>query len=233
MSTMASAIKEFVQASGGRVTGNDIRRALNQKYPGKWEDTTFTAHFYACAVNQPKAYIHHRSTEKFLYRNDDGTFEMYSEDRHGPNRWRPGADDDGGGSPSEIEELVETSISLERDIEDHLIGNLGSIEPGLRFVERQVSTDVGRLDILAESADGTRVIIEVKVGEAKDSAIGQVARYLGWFAAIDKRPVRGILIASDFPEGVRFAATAINNLTLLKYQVRFSFERVELSPTPR
>jgi RecB family endonuclease NucS len=233
MTTMASAIKEFVQSCKGPVTRNEIERAVNQKYPGQWKDNTFTQHFYACAVNQPKAYIHHRSTEKFLFRNEDGTFEMYSEDAHGPNRWMPGAGDTGGGSPAEIEDLVESSISLERDLESHLISNLSAIEAGLKYVDRQVSTDVGRVDILAEAADGTRVVIEVKVGEAKDAAIGQIARYLGWFAALDKRAARGILIASEFPEGVRFAATAINRLALLSYQVRFSFERVDLSPTPR
>ena len=88
--------------------------------------------------------------------------------------------------------------------------------------------DVGRIDILAQDAKGQRVVIEVKVGEAKDSAVGQIARYLGWYARADGKPARGILIAAEFPEGVRYAATAIANLQLIGYRVQFSFERAAI-----
>ena len=37
-----------------------------------------------------------------------------------------------------VAELVETSISLERDIEDHLVNHLDAIERGLTLVGRQV-----------------------------------------------------------------------------------------------
>ena len=148
--------------------------------------------------------------------------ELYSEERHGANEWAPTEGED---EVAAVSELVETSISLERDIEDHLIRNLGAIEKGLKFQSRQFITDVGRIDILAEDKDGRRVVIEVKVGEAKDSAVGQVARYLGWFAKLDRKPPRGMLIAGEFPEGVRYAATAVSNLTLHAYKVSFTFER--------
>ena len=90
------------------------------------------------------------------------------------------------------------------------------IEKGLTLVGRQVIIDVGRIDILAQDAKGRRVVIEVKVGEAKDSAVGQIARYLGWYSRADGQPARGILIAAEFPQGVRYAATAIPNLHSLR-----------------
>jgi RecB family endonuclease NucS len=124
-----------------------------------------------------------------------------------------------------VNELAETSVSLERDIEDHLVYHLEAIEKGIKLVAIQFSTEIGRIDILAEDAEGMRVVIEVKVGEAKDSAIGQIARYIGWFSKTEGRAPRGILIAGEFPEGVRYAAAAIPNLTLLAYKVHFSFER--------
>jgi len=65
-------------------------------------------------------------------------------------------------------------------------------------------------------------VIEVKVGEARDAAIGQIARYIGLYQ--QKGQVRGILIASDFPEPIRCAATAIPNLKLMRYRVQFSFD---------
>jgi len=225
MTTMAQAIKRIASAEARRMTSDQIREAIKAEHPGRWKDSTLQAHLYACAVNQPKAYIHHPSTEKFLYRNADGTFELYSEQQHGPNEWVPHEGDD---DVSKVEELVETSISLERDIEDHLVSNLDCIEPGLQMIGGQVNTDVGRVDILAQDVDGNRVVIEVKVGEAKDSAIGQTARYLGWYAQIDGKAARGILIAAEFPDGVKYAASAVENLKLLSYRVQFSFEEAKI-----
>ena len=225
MTTMAQAIKQFVQSHGGKVTAEKIKHAINAAHPGQWKASTLQAHLYACAANNPKAYIHHPAAEKFLFRNTDGTFELYSEERHGPNEWAPSEDED---EVAEVSELVEASVSLERDIEEHLIHNLDSIESGLKYVSRQVTTEVGRIDILAEDKNGTRVIIEVKVGEAKDSALGQVARYLGWFAKTDGKPPRGMLVAAEFPQGVRYAASAIPNLTLHAYKISFAFEQATI-----
>lgn len=224
MPTMAEAVKSYVE-SVGQTTTDDIKRAINNQYPNQWKPSTLQAHLYACAVNNPKAYIHHPFTAKFLYKNSDGTFEMYDETKHGPNEWAPpeGADDE-----TEITELAETSISLERDIEDHLITNLAAIEDGLTFVQRQLSTDVGRIDIMAKDKEGKSVVIEIKVGEAKDSSVGQIARYLGWFAKAERKTTRGILIASEFPQGVRYAAAAIPNLKLMSYKVHFSFEVISI-----
>lgn len=221
MTTMAQAIWEFLKSAGGKVKAEQIKQAINTQYPGQWKATTLQAHLYACAANNPKAYIHHPSTPKFLYRNADGTFDLYSEEQHGPNEWAPSEGED---EVAEISELAATSISLERDIEDHLIHHLDVLEKGLKFVGRQFNTDVGRIDILAEDKNGCRVVIEVKVGEAKDSAVGQVARYLGWFAKLDGKPPRGMLVAAEFPDGVRYAANVVANLTLHAYRVSFSFE---------
>lgn len=222
MITMAKAIENYLNTVDGRVTADQIKDMIAAEYPNKWKPATLTAHLYGCVVNNPKAYIHHPSAKRILYKNADGSFDLYSEERHGPNEWAPSEGDD---EATEVAELVETSITLERDIEDHLVGNLEAIEEGLTLIGRQYSTDVGRIDILAEDGNGDRVVIEVKVGEAKDSAIGQVARYLGWFARQDGKTPRGILIAAEFPEGVRFAATTMPNLELLTYKVSFSFER--------
>ena len=220
---MAQAIRAYVDSAGGKVTADQIKRHINSQFSGQWKASTLQAHLYACVANNPKAYIHHPSAEKFLYRNADGTFELYSESVHGPNEWAPPVADD---EVTDLGELAETSISLERDIEDHLVHHLDAVEKGLKLVARQVSTDVGRIDILAEDAKGTRVVIEVKVGDAKDSAVGQIARYLGWYAKTEGKAPRGILIAGNFPEGVQYAAAAIPHLTLIVYRVHFSFEHV-------
>jgi hypothetical protein len=60
--------------------------------------------------------------------------------------------------------------------------NFDAIEKGLNLLGRQMGTDLGRIDILAEDSKGLRVVIEVKVGHAKDSPVGQIFRYLRWYA---------------------------------------------------
>lgn len=147
--------------------------------------------------------------------------------------------DASGGEPeAESEELaeaqgllsgfVESSISLERDLEDHLVSRLDQLEPGLSLVTRQASTGVGRVDLLARSKLGETVVIEIKVGDARDSAIGQVARYMGWYARAELRPPRAILIAAAFSDPIRYAAEAVPGLRLVAYRVSFSFESVRV-----
>jgi hypothetical protein len=71
MTTMAQAVRAYVE-SAGKVTADQIKRHINSQFPGQWKASTLQAHLYACVANNPKAYIHHPSAEKFLYRNSDG-----------------------------------------------------------------------------------------------------------------------------------------------------------------
>ena len=165
--------------------------------------------------------------ERFLYKLADGTFELYEEKAHGPNLWAPTGDVD---MSEEAEQAVEASISLERDIEDQLVHQLDALEEGLTFVGRQVECDVGRVDIVGRGADGATVVVELKVGEAKDSDIGQIARYMGWHQQHQGAgTVRGILVASDFTEGVQYAARALPNLALRRYRIQLTFEDASLA----
>lgn len=124
----------------------------------------------------------------------------------------------------ELTEYVESSLSLERDLEDQIVNHLDVLEPGLTLISRQESSEVGRLDLLARDREGRTVIIELKAGEAKDSSIGQIARYIGWYANKEGKPPRAILVASGFAEPVRWAAKAIPGLKLVTYRVQFNFE---------
>lgn len=227
MATMAQAIKEALGESGGALSREAIRQSVESRYPGQWQPATLNAHLYACAVNNPKAYVHHPNAERFLYKLADGTFELYDEKTHGPNLWAPNPAQD---VSEEAAQAIEASISLERDVEDQLVRRLDALEDGLTFVGRQVKCDVGRVDIMGRGTDGATVVVELKVGEAKDSAIGQIARYMGWHQQHQGAgTVRGILVASDFPEGVQHAALAIPNLALRRYRIQLTFEDASLS----
>ena len=227
MATMSQAIKEAFGENAGALSRVAIRQSVESRYPGEWQPATLRAYLYGCAINNPKAYVHHPNSERFLYKLADGTFELYDEKAHGPNLWAPDRAEDGS---EEAEQVVEASISLERDIEDQLVHRLDALEQGLTFVGRQVKCDVGRVDIVGRGADGATVVVELKVGEAKDSAIGQIARYMGWHQQQQGAgTVRGILVASDFPEGVQYAAQAMPHLTLRRYRIQLTFEDASLS----
>jgi hypothetical protein len=130
-------------------------------------------------------------------------------------------------SPNEIAEAVDTTFGLESDLQKALRKNIEQLESGLKIVDggKETIVESGRIDILAEDANGMTVVIELKAGEADRKAVGQILGYMGDLMTQGKT-VRGILIAGDFPSGPIAAARAVPNLQLQKYKFQFSFEAV-------
>jgi len=128
---------------------------------------------------------------------------------------------------AEVEDSIEASVSLERDLHSYLATRVNEIESGLTLVENGVErqTDAGRIDLLARDANKQLVVVEVKAGTAKDAALGQLLGYIGCLSAGEPN-VRGILVASGFDSRVVFAARALSNVKLVRYQVAFKLEEV-------
>ena len=119
MATMSQAIKEAFGESGDALPREAIKQSVESRYPEKWQPATLSAHLYACAINNARAYVHHPHSERFLYKRADGTFELYDEKAHGPNLWAPDEAENVW-----AEQAGEASITLERDIEDQLVHQL-------------------------------------------------------------------------------------------------------------
>ena len=100
-------------------------------------------------------------------------------------------------------------MEVEKGIEEFYSTRLGMIEQGLVLVDkgRQYSTPIGRIDLLCRSDDGRGeyVVIEIKAAEASDSVFGQILRYIGWVNRNLGDDVRGIILASAFPETARYS----------------------------
>jgi RecB family endonuclease NucS len=132
----------------------------------------------------------------------------------------------------------ETTITLERDLENSLISKLDALEEDLKIYEgetgRQFQVQSGRIDILAQDKDKNFVVLELKVGTATESVLAQVLAYM---ADVTKemskeKPVRGIIIAHDFAERLVAAASLLPTVKLMKYKVYFEFEEVASVSSP-
>jgi RecB family endonuclease NucS len=128
---------------------------------------------------------------------------------------------------AEVEESIEARVSLERDLHSYLASRVSEIESGLSLAENGVeySTEAGRIDLLARDANNHLVVIELKAGEAKDNALGQLLGYMGCLSASESN-IRGILVASGFDLRVVFAARGLPSVKLMKYRLSFDLAEV-------
>ena len=108
-------------------------------------------------------------------------------------------------------------IILEKGLEEAIKPSLRKI--GLKLAGKNIQQQfsmgigVGRSDLICNNEDGDIVVIELTRGMTSDEAIGQVLRYVGWvqenIAEIGQK-VHGWIIAGDYDEHLRLAASAAN-----------------------
>lgn len=134
------------------------------------------------------------------------------------------------------EEAMEAGLSLEYDLENSLVGNLGQLEEGLKLYEgngrkgqQYDAGSAGRIDLLGVDSNGNLVVIELKAGEADRQVCGQIQAYMGWVKEnlAAGHSVRGIIVAKEFTERIKLAVKVVPNLVLRNYHVQFRFSEPE------
>lgn len=122
-----------------------------------------------------------------------------------------------------------TVFRMEREMQRAVRRQLAALEPGLREAdggfENSVST--GRIDILAEDAQGRLVVIELKAGICPAGAFEQVLGYADAIESKEGRPVRSIVIAQGFSDRMKAAAKRMRDLELRTYEYALRFQAVE------
>jgi RecB family endonuclease NucS len=126
-----------------------------------------------------------------------------------------------------ISDAMETTFTLERDLQQALRKNIDQLESGLTIIDdgKEQTVPSGRIDITARDASGATVVIELKAVPADRDAVGQILAYMGDLMGTAPM-VRGILIAGEFSPRAVAAARAAPNVRLVRYRFRFSFEVV-------
>jgi restriction system protein len=97
---------------------------------------------------------------------------------------------------------------------------------------RQYPAGTWSIDFLAvDKTSNDFVVIELKRGRTSDTAVGQVLRYMYWvkknLAGADRK-VRGIIVASEVDDALRYATADLPNIAIKTYSVTFSLQAAEI-----
>ncbi len=120
------------------------------------------------------------------------------------------------------EEIARGGFTLEDELQRQVAKNIGLVEKGLVIAGQQVKTEAGIMDITAKDPKGATVIIELKPGLAQEKALVQLLRYVGHARKTNpNKEIRGILVAHDFDERLKYSASMIPNVRLKTYEIKF------------
>ena len=130
-------------------------------------------------------------------------------------------------------------FTLEHHLRDFFAENINTIlvngrhlkvyedEEEQEGVEYQTAS--GRIDILAVDDDGIFYVIEFKRDRASDKVVGQATRYMGYVqhTIAEGREVRGVIVAKDIDDNLRYAASVVPQIYLFEYQMEFHLNEAD------
>ena len=143
--TIKELVIETSMAEGQFPSYEKLTALVRQHFPtSKWQKTHYA--LYKSKIKTGEISVPGLPAESFAPSNNDGI-------------------------EAEVEESIEASVSLERDLHSYLATRVNEIESGLTLVENGVEcqTDAGRIDLLARDANNHLVVVELKAGKAKDA----------------------------------------------------------------
>jgi hypothetical protein len=129
-----------------------------------------------------------------------------------------------------------TAYSLEDQLRDFLAQNISAIPIEGKRLRLYVGpagkdgieypTDVGKIDILAMDDDEQFVIFELSLARSVDHAISRLSCNMGWVSQTIGRDktVRGVIVARQISDNLRYSVTVVPNVSLFEYEVRFELK---------
>lgn len=140
--------------------------------------------------------------------------------------------------PQSVSAEGSSTFLLEKYLEEVMVGNWEKInfdEPLKIYVDengnpgRQYYTEeVGYIDILAQNAEGTFVVIELKKGRSGDEVVGQVLRYMQWVRrnlCTQGQSVKGLIVVGERDIKLEHSVAEVSDRVGLKlYKTTFQLE---------
>jgi endonuclease len=223
---------------------SDVVPWFAQHYP-KIKRNTVGMHIEGMSINNPVR-KHHPSIKPgsgydLFFKLGPDRYRLWNPESDGQPLYKADLEKEGIDTPSSVEEIEAddadkggSEFAYERDLQNYLAKNLHRIEPGLRLYEDDDISGLefpvgGRyIDILAVDAQGSYVIVELKVSRGYDRVIGQLLRYMSWVEQNmeTSKPVRGVIVAKEITDDLKLAASRISGVRLIEYEIEFKLRPV-------
>lgn len=222
---------------------SDVVPWFAQHYP-KIKRNTVGMHLEAMSINSPLR-KHHPSVKPgsghdLFFKLGPDRYRLQNPESDGQPFYKADLEKGGMATPSSIEDIEAdtdgggSEFAYERDLQNYLAKNLHRIESGLQLYEDDDISGLefpagGRyIDILAVDAQGSYVVIELKVSRGYDRVIGQLLRYMSWVEQNmeTSKSVRGIIVAKEITADLKLAASRISGVRLIEYEIEFKLRAV-------
>ncbi len=129
----------------------------------------------------------------------------------------------------------ESQFALEAHLEEFIFNNWSQIDFGEKLSlytdgeqsGRQYPAETWSIDFLCLDENGDFAVIELKRGKTSDAVVGQVMRYIGWVEenlASPGQKVRGIIVAHEIDDALRYATVSLPEVRVMTYRVDFRLE---------
>ena len=222
---------------------SDVLPWFAEHYP-KIKRNTVGMHLESMSINNPVRKHHPTvkpgSGHDLFFKLGPDRYRLWNPESDGQPLYKADLEKGSMATPSSVEEIEAdaddggSEFAYERDLQNYLAKNLHRIEAGLRLYEEEEITGLefaagGRyIDILAVDAQGSYVVIELKVSRGYDRVIGQLLRYMSWIERNmeTSKPVRGIIVAKEITDDLKLAASRISGVRLIEYEIDFKLRPV-------